>query len=89
VIPKSFVKTTLRNDEPDDNNCRYIVQYAAISGGVVVSNDSYTDLLNGDPAIEETIRRRKLAFTFVGDVIMFPEDPLGRHGPRLKEFLSF
>ncbi|KAG8174616.1 hypothetical protein JTE90_014070 [Oedothorax gibbosus] len=28
-------------------------------------------------------------FCFAGDVIMFPEDPLGRGGPRLKDFLAF
>jgi len=28
-------------------------------------------------------------FTWVGDVIMFPQDPLGRHGPNLESFLRF
>ncbi len=65
------------------------MQYAALKGGIVVSNDSYKDLLNGDPAIEQTIRYRKLPFTFIGDVLMFPEDPLGKEGPNLERFLSF
>ena len=28
-------------------------------------------------------------YTFVGDMLMFPEDPLGKKGPRLDEFLKF
>jgi len=58
-------------------------------GGVVVSCDAYRDLLNGDPAITDTITNHKLAFTFVGDVLMFPQDPMGRNGPDLNRFLSF
>lgn len=28
-------------------------------------------------------------FCFVGDVFMVPDDPLGRNGPKLDDFLSF
>jgi hypothetical protein len=28
-------------------------------------------------------------FTWVGDVLIFPQDPLGRHGPNLDTFLRF
>ncbi|XP_023380419.1 NEDD4-binding protein 1 [Pteropus vampyrus] len=31
--------------------------------------------------------RRLLQYTFVGDIFMVPDDPLGRSGPRLEEFL--
>ncbi|XP_067905490.1 NEDD4-binding protein 1 isoform X2 [Heterodontus francisci] len=30
---------------------------------------------------------RLLQYTFVGDIFMIPDDPLGRHGPRLEAFL--
>lgn len=30
---------------------------------------------------------RLLQYTFVGDIFMVPDDPLGRSGPRLEEFL--
>ena len=68
---------------------RYVVQYAAMVGGVVVSCDAYKDLLNRDPAITDTICNRRLPFTFVGDVLMFPQDPRGRNGPDLNRFLRF
>lgn len=31
--------------------------------------------------------RRLLQFTFVEDHFMLPDDPLGKHGPRLEDFL--
>jgi len=68
---------------------RFIVQYAAECGGVIVSTDNYRDLLQENPAWRETIEKRLLMFTWVGDVIMFPQDPLGRHGPNLESFLRF
>ncbi|XP_021932499.1 uncharacterized protein LOC110836016 isoform X2 [Zootermopsis nevadensis] len=67
----------------------YIVQYAAECGGVIVSTDNYRDLLQENPAWRETIERRLLMFTWVGDVLMFPQDPLGRGGPNLERFLRF
>jgi ribonuclease ZC3H12 len=68
---------------------RFIVQYAAECGGVIVSTDNYRDLLEENPAWRETIEKRLLMFTWVGDVLMFPQDPLGRHGPNLESFLRF
>lgn len=68
---------------------RYIVQYAAECGGVIVSTDNYRDLLQENPAWRETIETRLLMFTWVGDVLMFPQDPLGRNGPDLERFLRF
>lgn len=38
--------------------CRYIVQYAAECGGVIVSTDNYRDLLEENPAWRETIEKR-------------------------------
>lgn len=68
---------------------RYIVQTAAELGGVIVSTDNYRDLLSENPAWKETIEQRLLMFTWVDDILMFPQDPLGRFGPRLDEFLMF
>lgn len=68
---------------------RYIVQTAAELGGVIVSTDNYRDLLSENPAWKETIEKRLLMFTWVDDILMFPQDPLGRFGPSLDEFLMF
>ena len=37
---------------------RYIVQFAAVKGGVIVTRDNYNDLLAENPAWEETIKYR-------------------------------
>ncbi|KAG7208932.1 hypothetical protein KM043_015111 [Ampulex compressa] len=66
---------------------RYILEYATMCGGIVVSFDQYRDLYMEKPEWRNTIEKRLLAPTFVGNYVMFPEDPLGRNGPRLDEFL--
>ena len=68
---------------------RYVVQYAAIAGGIIVSNDNYQDLREENPHVEEAIANRLLKFTWVKDTLMFPTDPKGKWGPTLKEFLRF
>nr|CAD7586547.1 unnamed protein product [Timema genevievae] len=68
---------------------RYIVQAAHEMGGVIVSTDNFRDLLEENPAWKDTIEKRLLMFTWVEDILMFPQDPLGRNGPTLEEFLRF
>ncbi|KAE8747808.1 hypothetical protein FOCC_FOCC005419 [Frankliniella occidentalis] len=68
---------------------RFIVQTAAELGGVVVSTDNFRDLLEENEAWRDTIEKRLLMFTWVQDMLLFPNDPLGRHGPHLSEFLRF
>nr|CAD7441285.1 unnamed protein product [Timema bartmani] len=67
----------------------YIVQAAHEMGGVIVSTDNFRDLLEENPAWKDTIEKRLLMFTWVEDILMFPQDPLGRNGPTLEEFLRF
>lgn len=69
---------------------KFILDYAAKNGGVVVTRDNYKDLIREKVEWREVIERRLLMPTFPDkDSVMFPDDPLGRHGPRLAEFLSF
>ncbi len=68
---------------------RYIVQYAALKKGVVVSNDNYRDLAKEDRNMARTIEWNLLQFNFIGNMLIFPDDPLGRNGPNLRQFLSF
>ncbi|KAF4518984.1 hypothetical protein B566_EDAN007772, partial [Ephemera danica] len=66
---------------------RYIIDYASRVRGIVVSRDQFRDLIDESPQFHETIVSRLLMYTFVGDHLMFPYDPLGKKGPSLDEFL--
>ncbi|NXV74251.1 ZC12D ribonuclease, partial [Atlantisia rogersi] len=67
---------------------RYIVKVAYEKDGVIVSNDHYRDLQNENPEWKWFIEQRLLMYSFVSNRFMPPDDPLGRHGPTLRNFLS-
>ncbi|OWK63153.1 putative ribonuclease ZC3H12D [Lonchura striata] len=67
---------------------RYIVKVAYEKDGVIVSNDHYRDLQNENPEWKWFIEQRLLMYSFVSNRFMPPDDPLGRHGPTLTNFLS-
>ncbi|XP_032729044.1 probable ribonuclease ZC3H12D [Lontra canadensis] len=67
---------------------RYIVKVAYELDGVIVSNDNYRDLQSENPEWKWFIEQRLLMFSFVNDRFMPPDDPLGRRGPTLSNFLS-
>lgn len=66
---------------------RYILRLAADMDGIVVSNDNYRDLANENPEFKKIVEDRLLMYSFVNDRFMPPDDPLGRHGPSLDNFL--
>ncbi|XP_066494538.1 endoribonuclease ZC3H12A [Tiliqua scincoides] len=66
---------------------RFIVKLAYESDGIVVSNDVYRDLQTERPEWKKFIEERLLMYSFVNDKFMPPDDPLGRHGPSLENFL--
>lgn len=66
---------------------RFIIKLAAETDGVVVSNDNFRDLAKENSKWRETVEQRLLMYSFVGDLFMLPDDPLGRHGPNLNDFL--
>ncbi|XP_013398111.1 uncharacterized protein LOC106164674 [Lingula anatina] len=66
---------------------RYVIKLAAETDAIVVSNDNYRDLLNENPEFKKVIEERLLMYSFVNDRFMPPDDPLGRHGPSLENFL--
>ncbi|NXA39205.1 ZC12D ribonuclease, partial [Eudromia elegans] len=70
---------------PDE---RYMVKAAYERDGVIVSNDHYRDLQNENPEWKWFIEQRLLMYSFVSNRFMLPDDPLGRHGPTLNNFLS-
>ena len=66
---------------------RYILKLASENDGIVVSNDNYRDLTNENPEYKKVVKERLLMYSFVNDRFMPPDDPLGRHGPSLDNFL--
>jgi len=73
-------------------NCyddRFIVNYAAQKKGIVVTNDNYRDIINESDEFREQIVDRLLPYSWIKDTFMPAEDPLGKDGPRLDEFLKF
>ncbi|XP_061899276.1 probable ribonuclease ZC3H12D [Entelurus aequoreus] len=66
---------------------RFIVRLAFDSDGIIVSNDNYRDLQTENPHWKKFIEERLLMYTFVSDKFMPPDDPLGRNGPTLDDFL--
>lgn len=67
---------------------RYIVRLAHEEGGVIVSNDQFRDLMHENLEWKKVIEQRLLQFAFVSDYFMPPDDPLGKSGPTLDQFLS-
>ena len=67
---------------------KYTVELADQTGGIIVSNDGFRDLIKENPRWRETIEQRTLMYTFAGDHFMPPDDPLGRKGPSLDDFLK-
>ncbi|KAI4878226.1 hypothetical protein NFI96_023723 [Prochilodus magdalenae] len=66
---------------------RYIVKLAYDSDGIIVSNDNYRDLQVERPQWKKFIEERLLMYTFANDMFMPPDDPLGRNGPTIENFL--
>ncbi|XP_073418578.1 endoribonuclease ZC3H12A [Dendrobates tinctorius] len=66
---------------------RFIVKLAYKSDGVIVSNDTYRDLQSEKPEWKKFIEERLLMYSFVNDLFMPPDDPMGRKGPNLDDFL--
>eukprot|EP00111_Clytia_hemisphaerica_P024699 TCONS_00072784-protein len=66
---------------------RYIVRLAMETDGIIVSNDHFRDLQKEEPNWKDFINKRLLMYTFAGDIFMPPDDPLGRQGPNLSDFL--
>nr|XP_048275175.1 NEDD4-binding protein 1-like [Myodes glareolus] len=65
----------------------FLLHLAHKTGGVIVSNDKFREFVTASVSWREIIAKRLLQYTFVGDIFMVPDNPLGRNGPRLKEFL--
>ncbi|XP_069037316.1 NEDD4-binding protein 1 isoform X2 [Lepisosteus oculatus] len=67
---------------------RFLLHLAERTGGIIVTNDNLKEFVSMSESWKEIIKKRLLQFTFVEDYFMIPDDPLGKNGPRLEEFLS-
>ncbi|KAG5848531.1 hypothetical protein ANANG_G00099430 [Anguilla anguilla] len=66
---------------------RFLLHLAEKTGGVIVTNDNLRDFVDTSEAWKQIIKERLLQFTFVEDHFLIPDDPLGKHGPQLEDFL--
>ncbi|MGH0144871.1 UNVERIFIED_CONTAM: hypothetical protein FKN15_004304 [Acipenser sinensis] len=66
---------------------RFLLHLAEKTGGVIVTNDNLREFVTESEAWRQIVKERLLQYTFVGDIFMIPDDPLGRFGPRLDEFM--
>ncbi|KAM5137870.1 NEDD4-binding protein 1 isoform 1-T2 [Mantella aurantiaca] len=67
---------------------RFLLHLAEKTRGIIVTNDNLREFVAESPEWKQIIKERILQYTFVGDIFMLPDDPLGRHGPKLNEFLT-
>ncbi|KAM6202545.1 protein NYNRIN [Rhynchocyon petersi] len=64
---------------------RFMVKLAEETDGIIVTNEQIHILMNNSKKL--MVKDRLLPFTFAGNLFMVPDDPLGRDGPTLDEFL--
>ncbi|XP_045191756.2 NEDD4-binding protein 1-like [Mercenaria mercenaria] len=67
---------------------RFVLELAEAEDGIIVSNDQYRDLMTEKAGWRKLIEERLLMYSFVRDRFMPPNDPLGRDGPCLDDFLT-
>ncbi len=67
---------------------RFILRAAEHYNAIIVSNDNYRDLMLENYEWKLLVERNLLQYTFIGDLFMIADDPFGRKGPNINEFLS-
>uniref|UniRef100_A0ABM5EIU6 Protein KHNYN n=1 Tax=Pogona vitticeps TaxID=103695 RepID=A0ABM5EIU6_9SAUR len=67
---------------------RLMLRLAEQTNGVIVTNDQFRDLAKESKKWARIIKESLLQYIFVGNIFMVPDDPLGREGPTLAEFLK-
>ena len=69
----------------------FILKASTIEEGIVVSNDKFNDIYRKttDEQMKKQIKDRSLPFMFYKGKLLLPDDPCGKDGPSLKDFLCF
>jgi ribonuclease ZC3H12 len=82
--PSRFVKGKLIVPYDD----RFILTAASFHNAIIVSNDNYRDLYEEKPEWKRLVESNLLQYSFIGDLFMVADDPMGRRGPNINQFLS-
>ena len=67
---------------------RFILKTALHFDAVIVSNDLYRDLMAEDYQFKHLVENNLLQYSFVEDLFLIADDPMGRRGPSIDVFLS-
>ena len=67
----------------------FILSTAKEIGGIVLSRDQFRDNYDKMTTYRDVIKYRLLQPTFIGDILKLPDDPMGKNGPNLDNFLRF
>jgi hypothetical protein len=65
-----------------------ILKLAISKGGIIVSNDNFKRFINIEE-FKQVIEERVLMYSFIDETFLPAEDPLGKNGPSLDNFLRF
>ncbi|ERL88622.1 probable ribonuclease ZC3H12B isoform X1 [Dendroctonus ponderosae] len=85
ITPTLYIQNQRRSPYDD----WYIIQSAAANGGIVVSSDSFADIVKWNPNLRPIVEEQRLVPTFVDDMIIFPVDPHGNRKNNLEQMLKF
>lgn len=71
--------------EGDEDHMK--LQLAESKKGIIVSNNNFKKYLNHNEEFKQVIEERVLMYSFIDDTFLPAEDPLGKNGPSLENFL--
>ena len=64
-----------------------MLKLAISNGGIIVSNDNFKRFINQSEEFKQIVEERVLMYSFIDDTFLPAEDPLGKNGPSLENFL--
>jgi len=78
-----FVKDNVRDSK--NSTERAMLEHAQRTNGIVLSNRTFR---KWQEKCKQIITKSILGYTFVGNDLLIPDDPLGKEGPSLYKFLT-